>query len=316
MRVVLRNLVLVICAGVLVILPALPARLHASDVDFQKVITSESVESTPTPDPEPAAKSGWNAAKTRYYVKGKAVVGLRTINKKIYYFDKKGNRQTKTQWIRIKTKRYYLKKGIALTGWHYVGSYKYYFHPDGHLSQDLIADLGVKWKKKDIHVKVNRLTSSIMLYARDGKKGYTIPVKAMPASVGKMGTRTKLGTYTMRKAYTYRWRTLMGGVSGQYCTRIGGNYLFHSVLYRRQNKHGLIGYTYNLLGTPASHGCVRLQVADAKIIYEIVQNRNTRVTIHESKSVGPFDRVKLKKIPVTQNFDPSDPAIKKSAKKK
>ena len=317
MRIVLRKLILVIGVAAIFVLLCATLPVCASGVDSQEEVVNESAVSTATPVPQPAAeRNGWNPEKTQYYVRGKSVTGLYAVGQTVYYFDAKGIRSVDTKWIRVDSKRYYLKNGVALTGWHYVGKYKYYFHPDGHLSQDLVADLGSAWKKRKILVKVNRLTSSIMLFAKDGKKGYTIPVKAMPASVGRTHWRTKLGTYTMRKSDTYRWRTLMGGVAGQYCTRINGNYLFHSVLYRRHNKHALIASTYNLLGTPASHGCVRLQVADAKLIYEIVRNRDTRVTIFESKLSGPFDKPKLNKIPTNQNYDPSDPNIKTGAEKK
>jgi hypothetical protein len=70
-------------------------------------------------------------------------------------------------------------------------------------------------------------------------------------------------------------------------------------------------YTYNNLGKAASHGCVRLQVKDAKLIYEIVKYRNTKVKIYDSDYVGPFDKPVIKKIPSKQKYDPTDPYVKK-----
>lgn len=237
-------------------------------------------------------------------------------NGKVYYFQKNKKVYTGTGWKRVDRQRYFFKKGVALTGWNYVGKYKYYFDGKGKLCQDLIAKFGSKWKQKDIYIKVNRKKNYVMLFAKDGKKGYTIPVKAMACSVGKAGTPTVKGTYYLSKDRTYRWAKLggptMGGYCyGQYCSRITGSYLFHSVTYRSPNNRTLTTSAYNNLGGPASHGCIRLQTANAKIIYDIARNKRTKVTIYDSDSVGPFDKPSVKKIPAGQNYDPTDPNIKR-----
>lgn len=237
-------------------------------------------------------------------------------NGKIYYFMKNRKVYKKSGWKRVNGKRYYFRKGTALTGWNYVGKYKYYFDKKGRLCQDLIAKFGNKWKKKSILIKVNRKKNCVTLFAKDGKKGYRIPVKAMACSVGKAGTPTVKGTYYLTKDRTYRWGLLggptMGGyVYGQYCSRITGSYLFHSVTYRTKNNRTLVTSAYNNLGGPASHGCIRLQTNNAKIIYDIARNKKTKVVIYDGKSAGPFDKPKVKKIKAGQNYDPTDPNIKK-----
>lgn len=237
-------------------------------------------------------------------------------NGKIYYFQKTGKVYKGTGWKRVNDKRYYFKKGTALTGWNYVGKYKYYFDGKGKLCQDLIAKFGNKWKKKDIMIKVNRKKNCVTLYAKDGRKGYTIPVKAMACSVGKSKTPTVKGTYYLSKGRTYRWAKLggptMGGYCyGQYCSRITGGYLFHSVNYNQKNNRTLSSAAYNNLGNAASHGCIRLQTANAKIIYDIARNKKTKVVIYDGKSAGPLDKPKVKKIKSGQNYDPTDPNIKK-----
>ncbi|MCQ4635682.1 L,D-transpeptidase family protein [Anaerovorax odorimutans] len=238
---------------------------------------------------------------------------------KIYYFQKSGKVYKGTAWKRVKGKRYYFKKGTALTGWKYVGKYKYYFDSKGRLCQDLIAKFGNKWKKKDITIKVNRKKNCVTLYAKDGKRGYTIPVKAMACSVGKSKTPTVKGTYYLSKGRTYRWAKLggptMGGYCyGQYCSRITGGYLFHSVNFNQKNNRTLSSAAYNNLGKAASHGCIRLQTANAKIIYDIARNKKTKVVIYDGKSAGPFDKPTVKKIKSGQHYDPTDPNIKKKKK--
>ncbi|MBQ7707984.1 MAG: L,D-transpeptidase [Lachnospiraceae bacterium] len=94
---------------------------------------------------------------------------------------------------------------------------------------------------------------------------YGNPVKAMVCSTGTSTPRS--GTY--RTTDKYEWRSLVGGVSGQYATRITGQILFHSVPYTRYgDKSSLEYWEYDKLGNAASLGCVRLSVEDAKWIYD------------------------------------------------
>ena len=82
----------------------------------------------------------------------------------------------------------------------------------------------------------------------------------------------------------------MGGVSGQYCTQIYGDYLFHSVPYtERYNKGSLQPGEFDKLGTSCSHGCIRLQVADAKWIYDNKYDI-AGVTIYDSDDPGPLGK--------------------------
>ncbi len=260
--------------------------------------------------------------KKYYYNNGKKVTAYKNKVKKvktgeIHYFKSDGSVYRGTGWKRIDGKRYYFKTGRAYKGWKYIGDYKYYFHKKtGTLCQNLIGCQGNKWKKADLKIKVNRQKNCVTIYAKDGDNGYIIPVKAMTCSVGKAETPTIKGTYTLKNksGRIYRWHKLggpdMGGyVYGQYAVRIHSGYMFHSVTYREPNKYTFIASTYNNLGGPASHGCVRLRVIDAKLIYEIVKNRDTKVQIYDSDYAGPFDKPVLKKIPAGQNYEPSDPSI-------
>lgn len=254
-----------------------------------------------------------------YYISGQKQAKYRSkvakmSNGKIYYFTKTGRISNTNGWKRYGGKRYYFKSTAAQTGWHYIGGYKYYFAPDGVLVQDLIARFGNSWMKKDLLIKVNRAKNCVTIYAKDGSKGYSIPVKAMTCSVGKANTPTVKGTYDISGGKTYRWHKLggpsMGGYSyGQFCSRITGSYLFHSVTYRTPNKRALITKEYNKLGNAASHGCVRLQVANAKIIYDIANYRKTKVIIYDGSKISPFDKPAVKQIPLGQNYDPTDPTI-------
>ena len=195
----------------------------------------------------------------------------------------------------------YYKEGK--TGWYYEGGYKFYYR-NGQKQLDLD---GILPRQSSYYIKVNRKACTVTVYAKDGNNGYIIPVKRFACSVGKPNTPTPVGTfYTPAK---YRWHTLMGPSYGQYCTRITGNILFHSVAGKNMTSYNLNAKDYNMLGQPASHGCVRLCVRDAKWIYDNCALK-TKVTIYDSNNPGPLGKPNTIKIPAGQTWDPTDPNVK------
>ena len=100
----------------------------------------------------------------------------------------------------------------------------------------------------------------------------------------------------------------MGPSYGQYCTRIVGGILFHSVAGYNYTSYNLPASEYNKLGQPASHGCVRLNVRDAKWIYDNCGLGMT-VVIYDSSYPGPLGKPATIKIPASQNWDPTDPNV-------
>ena len=55
--------------------------------------------------------------------------------------------------------------------------------------------------------------------------------------------------------------------------------MFHSVLYSSNNEKSLRSGSLYALGNPASHGCVRLTVEDAKWLYEHCKRGKTVIVI-------------------------------------
>ena len=131
----------------------------------------------------------------------------------------------------------------------------------------------------------------------------------MTCSVGLPATPTPKSTYTypFNTIERNRWGTLMGPSYGQYCTRIVAGILFHSVAGSAPNPYALPAGEYNRLGSPASHGCVRLCVRDAKWIYDNCP-LGMQVIINDNMYL-PFDKPATIKIPASQNWDPTDPNI-------
>lgn len=233
--------------------------------------------------------------------------GVKNVDGKYYNFS--STYYLKSGWYRDKKKkRYYFskKKFEALTGWHYVGKYKYYFNSNGQLKQD-VRKLLTKKQKSSYVIKVNRTACCVTVYAKDGKKGYTIPVVAFVCSPG---SATPTGTFKIRDKI--RWHELMGPCWGQWCAHITDSILFHSVYYNKKNNNRTLDVkAYNKLGTMASHGCVRLTAGDAKWIYDNCKVGTKVVIYNKKKNPGPFDKPKAKKLSKSHTWDPTDPTIKK-----
>lgn len=156
-------------------------------------------------------------------------------------------------------------------------------------------------ESSDYTIVVN-VTQNVVTVYQGGQ-----PVKAMTCSTGTYTPRS--GTYRTSDKYT--WHYLVGGVSGQYCTRITGQILFHSVPYTRFGDNSSLEYwEYDKLGTSASLGCVRLCVEDAKWLYDNCA-RGTSVTFvtDDTMPLGKPSTYKVSSMPDEfKGWDPTDPA--------
>lgn len=175
--------------------------------------------------------------------------------------------------------------------------------------EDYIAANHTKSNGKPYYIMVNRAQSTVTVYELDEEGYYTVPVKAMICSTGRKGHATPTGTFTIGGRWT--WVHMLDDSYGQYCTQIKGNILFHSVCYTKKDPSTLMTHEYNGLGAPASLGCVRLQTADAKWIYDNCA-RGTKVTIYDdAESPGPLGKPE-KLVPhiseeQANGWDPTDP---------
>lgn len=148
-------------------------------------------------------------------------------------------------------------------------------------------------------IRINKQQNCVTVYKLE--KGKYKAYKAMPCSAG---WATPLGKFSVRDKI--RWHELDGPVYGQYCSRITTHILFHSVWYYvRNNPATLSNYQYNKLGTTASHGCVRLCVADSKWIYDNCP-MGTPIEIYNSEDPGPLGKPAAIKLPDGRGWDPTD----------
>ncbi len=168
------------------------------------------------------------------------------------------------------------------------------------LGMGICATRGQAASKTQYLLKVNKQQNVVTVYEKDEEGAYTVPVKAFLCSTG---SATKLGTYHTQ--VRYRWRLMIDDVWSQYATRIYGGVLFHSVWYSQKDPSTLSSKEFNKLGTTCSHGCVRLNVRDAKWIYDNC-GIGTKVIIYNSKDPGPLGKPAAIRIPAGSGWDPTD----------
>ena len=114
-----------------------------------------------------------------------------------------------------------------------------------------------------------RMTVSV-----DGQVRYRWPV-----STGATGYSTPAGSYTafrmVRMHYSQEWDN--AGMP-------------HSIFFTKRG-HAIHGSNHPRLGSPASHGCVRLSLSNAATLYELVQAygvTGTQVVVRGSDPPGVF----------------------------
>ena len=174
-------------------------------------------------------------------------------------------------------------------------------------SMDIEFDVDSSYTNKYC-VGVNRSKNVVTVYTGDKDGRFTVPVKAMLCSCGKPnGNDTPAGTF--KTTDRVRWLSLVNDTYGQYTIRINSHIWFHSVPYFTKDPSKLEYEEYNKLGNNASLGCVRLNVEDAKWLYENL-DFNTLVKVYDSENPGPLGKPKAITIDTNsanKGWDPTDP---------
>lgn len=109
---------------------------------------------------------------------------------------------------------------------------------------------------------VNNSTCRVGVY--QGSRGRWRQVNYWVCSPGKPSTPTVRGEYTV----TGRGYSFGHGYTCYYWTQFYGDYLFHSIVYDQETFRVQDGR----LGQQLSHGCVRLDINNAKWIYQNIPN--------------------------------------------
>ena len=208
-----------------------------------------------------------------HMIKGWDSVGTNDYDRVWYYFDQ--------------------KTGAMAHDWKNIGGTNVYFNHDSGIME---SSNNTRNSIYLYRLEVNKVSNVVTVYMRDDNGRYTIPIRAITISAGEA---TPVGNFnTYGKA---RYRSLMGGVWGQYVTYLTGPYYFHSVPSWDDTPNSLYVYEYNALGNYKSHGCIRMAVRDAKWLYDNCPVGTSVTVYNDANFPGPLGK------PTTIYVDPADP---------
>ncbi|WP_417138635.1 L,D-transpeptidase family protein [Paratractidigestivibacter faecalis] len=214
-----------------------------------------------------AMRTGWNNVGGTWYLmrsSGAMCTGWAWDGSAWYYLDSWGGMHT--GWLSLNGTWYFLDydSGYMHTGWAWAGGQYYWFNEDGSLgSVDCTWRDMFQWAQS-YYSSTNWLmltdTSGCRTAIYYGRHGAWRPVKEWICSPGAPATPTVTGEFTVTgKGYSFG-----NGFTCYYYTQFYGNYLYHSVLYYQNSFRVMDGR----LGMHLSHGCVRLDIDNAKWIYD------------------------------------------------
>lgn len=214
-----------------------------------------------------AMRTGWNNVGGTWYLMGSSGAmrtGWAWDGSAWYYLESWGGMHT--GWLSLNGTWYFLDYdgGYMHTGWTWAGGQYYWFNEDGSLGSIDCA----WWDMLQWAQSYYSSTSWLMLTDASGCRtaiyyghhGAWRPVKEWICSPGAPATPTVTGEFTVTgKGYSFG-----NGFTCYYYTQFYGDYLYHSVLYYQNSFRVMDGR----LGMHLSHGCVRLDIDNAKWIYD------------------------------------------------
>ncbi len=149
---------------------------------------------------------------------------------------------------------------------------------------------------------VNRSFNCVTVYQMDEKGDYSIPIRSFRCSTG---LRTPIDDTQILNHNA--WNGLADDSVGMWTSWIGGNFLFHSVSFFQRTHDSLKEEWYNILGTTCSGGCVRLQVLNAKWIYDNTPVYSPVFLEYNTETPGPFGLPEAIDTTGALGWDPTDP---------
>ncbi len=118
-------------------------------------------------------------------------------------------------------------------------------------------------------IKVDRVNQIVTILSESYTGDFDVIEKQFICSTGTKKDPTPKGEFTLSDASRRTWRYFKTYKTYvRYGVHIQGNYFFHSLLYKKQDLDTLSKTSYRKLGSPASHGCIRMLDEDIKWMFE------------------------------------------------
>ena len=132
-------------------------------------------------------------------------------------------------------------------------------------------------KRYPYRVEVSIDRQEVEVWALNDQNGYDL-VQTFTCSTG-LHDSTPRGVYPNGHPVN-RWHYFKKfNCWAQYSFKIVDDIMFHSVIYGSKNENSLRRSSQRNLGSPASHGCVRLSVEDARWLFEHCQRGSVVIVI-------------------------------------
>ncbi len=149
--------------------------------------------------------------------------------------------------------------------------------------------------KTGIILVVNKDAQVVTAYVKDADGNYTLPLRHMLCSTGRVYDRTKNGTYKL-KARVEKWHQYSTGVYIRWPSIYRDGYYFHSPLY--SSSKSIMMSTVRALGTRQSEGCVRLKVRDAEWVFKNCPKGTAVYICNGAKKKSLVKAIKVKSVSV------------------
>lgn len=208
------------------------------------------------------ARSGWLYKDGSWFYLDSSTFVMRTgwvaVGGSWYYLNSSGRMQA--GWLNLGGTWYWLdSSGAMATGWRIVDGSWQYFMSNGAWVSDYM-DAKAQGYSSNTNWLILVDTSRCLTSIYTGARGNWTLNRRYVCSTGKAGTPTVLGEYQVYgKGYSFGH-----GYTCYYYTQFYGDYLFHSSPYY-VNSNQVMDPT---MGVPSSAGCVRLEIQNAKWIYD------------------------------------------------
>lgn len=124
------------------------------------------------------------------------------------------------------------------------------------------------------YIELDTTNQVVTVYQKDDDGEYTRIVRRFVCTTGKTepegeepASPTPRGTWKMGARERFGKFANFAGEYARYWTQVVGGIYFHSIMFGSREVEDLKKSPFRALGTPASHGCIRLYVEDAKWLY-------------------------------------------------
>ncbi len=260
-----------------------------ADVWTLELIYSRIVKPTPSPIPAGAADNPTEFRKELSYGStGKDVQLVQERLKELGYFTYHKTTTGYYKQTQQAVKDFQGMNGLIVTGKVDEKTWNALFYDETVVAADGVAKPAATPEPIPYAIEVDVNNQLVKIWAYNSEtEDYTDMYKCFLCSTGTKSHPSAPGTYILsgRKArwcYFPNW----GGGKAQYWVKIDEEIAFHSVIYSAYDPMTLKVSSLNALGKRASHGCIRLTVADSKWIYDHC-GAGTVVTIREDRPADP-----------------------------